>query len=140
MERIQKILNHPLYQEQFKLLQDAQLSGVFLIIDPDYFNKNSKAIPPIEEYIPSEPSIPSAYLHLKMLFNPDTEQWELKNKLFNFKNTGVVQFFFKIVKADGSVLLTANRIDNFTITGPDISITYIEFDQKNNLPALPTNR
>lgn len=123
-------------QVTFKLLQDAQLSGVFLIIDPDYFNKNSKAIPPIEEYIPSEPSIPSAYLHLKMLFNPDTEQWELKNKLFNFKNTGVVQFFFKIVKADGSVLLTANRIDNFTITGPDISITYIEFGQKNNLPAV----
>ena len=24
MERIQKILNHPLYQEQFKLLQDAE--------------------------------------------------------------------------------------------------------------------
>lgn len=29
MERIQKILNHPLYQEQFKLLQDAEKDREF---------------------------------------------------------------------------------------------------------------
>lgn len=123
-------------QVTLKLLQDTELSGVYLIIKPDYFNKNSKSIPPIEEYIPSDPGIPSSYLHLKMLYNAQSEQWELKNKLFNFKNTGQVQFYFKMIKSDGNIILTNNRMDSFTITGPDVSITFLEFGQRNNLPVI----
>ncbi len=116
-----------------KFFQTMPIQSVYcrILVDGINFQNNKQGV----QTDPYNQNL-NATIKLPMRYDLDLDYWVLDQKLSGFKSLGIVHYYFEIQYQNGAIQNTNYSLNRFEIHGPDLSISFVEYVEHNNLPSI----